>query len=55
MCLLSWRGDNVRKQEVLLLKTCLKKEIKSLDQIVTMYLDNAENQAERQQPMYVKD
>lgn len=30
-------------------------EIKSLERIVTMYLDYAENQAERQIPMKMKD
>jgi len=32
-----------------------EKELKSLDRIVTMYLDYAEDQAERQQPMHMND
>lgn len=32
-----------------------EKELKSLNRIVTMYLDYAEDQAERHQPMYMKD
>ena len=30
-------------------------ELRSLNRIVTMYLDYAEDQAERHQPMYMKD
>jgi len=32
-----------------------EKELKSLDRIVTMYLDYGEDQAERQQPMHMND
>ncbi|WP_019154237.1 virulence RhuM family protein [Robertmurraya massiliosenegalensis] len=56
MALTSWKGDKVRKQDVKVAKNYLtEKEMKSLNRIVTMYLDYAEDQAERNQPMYMKD
>lgn len=56
MGLTSWKGDRVRKKDVTVAKNYLtEKEIKSLNRIVTMYLDYAEDQAERQQPMYMND
>lgn len=56
MGLTSWKGDKVRKGDVTVAKNYLsEKELKSLNRIVTMYLDYAEDQAERQQPMYMKD
>lgn len=56
MGLTSWKGDKVRKQDVTVAKNYLSdKELQSLNRIVTMYLDYAEDQAERQQPMYMKD
>ncbi|TXL61097.1 virulence RhuM family protein [Cerasibacillus terrae] len=56
MGLTSWKGDKVRKQDVTVVKNYLSaKELKSLNRIVTMYLDYAEDQAERQHPMYMKD
>lgn len=56
MGLTSWKGDKVRKQDVKVAKNYLtEKEMKSLNRIVTMYLDYAEDQAERNQPMYMKD
>ena len=56
MGLTSWKGDKVRKYDVTVAKNYLSdKELKSLNRIVTMYLDYAEDQAERQQPMYMKD
>lgn len=56
MGLTSWKGDKVRKQDVKVAKNYLtEKELKSLNRIVTMYLDYAEDQAERNQPMYMKD
>jgi len=56
MGLTSWKGDKVRKQDVTVAKNYLsEKELKSLNRIVTMYLDYAEDQAERQRPMYMKD
>lgn len=56
MGLTSWEGDKVRKRDVTVAKNYLsEKEIKSLNRIVTMYLDYTEDQAERQRPMYMKD
>ena len=56
MGLTSWKGDKVRKRDVTVAKNYLSgKELKSLNRIVTMYLDYAEDQAERQRPMYMKD
>lgn len=56
MGLTSWKGDKVRKRDVTVAKNYLtEKELKSLNRIVTMYLDYAEDQAERQRPMYMKD
>jgi hypothetical protein len=56
MGLTSWKGNRVRKKDVTVAKNYLtEKEIKSLNRIVTMYLDYAEDQAERQQPMYMSD
>lgn len=56
MGLTSWKGDKVRKYDVTVAKNYLtEKEIKSLNRIVTMYLDYAEDQAERNQPMYMLD
>lgn len=56
MGLTSWKGDKVRKQDITVSKNYLTdKELKSLNRIVTMYLDYAEDQAERQRPMYMKD
>lgn len=46
MGLTSWQGSIVRKQDVVIAKNYLKAdEIKSLNEIVTMYLDYAERQA----------
>src|SRR5690625_1607439 len=56
MRLASWKGDKVRKNDITIAKNYLtEKELKSLNRIVTMYLDYAEDQAERNQPMYMKD
>lgn len=56
MGLTSWKGGKVRKRDVTIAKNYLsEKELKSLNRIVTMYLDYAEDQAERQRPMYMKD
>lgn len=50
------KGDKVRKRDVTVAKNYLtENEMKSLNRIVTMYLDYAEDQAERNQPMYMKD
>lgn len=46
----------VIKSDVLVAKNYLKEdELKALNRIVTMYLDYAENQAERQIPMTMQD
>lgn len=56
MGLTSWKGDKVRKADVSVAKNYLTdKEIQSLNRIVNMYLDYAEDQAERQSPMFMKD
>jgi hypothetical protein len=56
MGLTAWKGDNVRKRDVTVAKNYLtEKELKSLNRIVTMYLDYAEDQAERKQPMHMND
>ena len=56
MGLTSWSGAKVRKADVEVAKNYLyEPEIKELNRIVSMYLDYAEDQAERQQPMYMKD
>ncbi|WP_273753214.1 virulence RhuM family protein [Alkalicoccobacillus gibsonii] len=52
MGLTSWKGDKVRKQDIGVAKNYLdEKEMKQLNRIVTMYLDYAEDQAERNQPI----
>lgn len=56
MGLTTWKGDKVRKGDITVAKNYLtEKEMKSLNRIVTMYLDYAEDQAERRNPMYMKD
>lgn len=56
MGLTSWKGAKVRRQDVTVAKNYLnEKEIRDLNRIVTMYLDYAETQAERRQPLYMKD
>ena len=56
MGLTSWKGDKVRKHDVRVAKNYLtEKEMKQLNRIVTMYLDYAEDQAQRNQPIYMKD
>ena len=56
MGLTSWSGSKVRKNHVSVAKNHLNKnEIKELNRIVTMYLDYAEDQAERNNPLYMKD
>ena len=53
MGLTSWRGAKVRKGDVTVAKNYLNEtEIKQLNRIITMYLDYAEMQAERKQPVY---
>ncbi len=56
MGLNSWKGEKVRKSDVTVAKNYLTEdELKSLNRIVTMYLDYAEDQAERHNVMYMKD
>ena len=56
MGLTSWAGKKVRKKDVTIAKNYLNEdEIKQLNRIVTMYLDYAEDQAERNNPIYMKD
>ncbi len=56
MGLTSWKGKKVRQVDVSVAKDYLEEdELRSLNRIVTMYLDYAEDQAERHQPMYMKD
>lgn len=56
MGMTTWKGDKVRKADITVAKNYLTdKELQSLNRIVTMYLDYAEDQAERQSPMFMKD
>jgi hypothetical protein len=59
MGLTSWKNaprGKILKPDVVVAKNYLtEKELKALDRIVTMYLDYAEDQAERRMPMTVKD
>ncbi len=56
MGLTAWKESKIRKNDVTVAKNYLtEEELKSLNRIVTMYLDYAEDQAERQSPMYMKD
>ena len=56
MGLTSWKGKKVRPADVTVAKNYLaEEELRSLNRIVTMYLDYAEDQAERHQPMYMRD
>ncbi len=56
MGLTTWKGAKVRKGDVTVAKNYLNEdEVRSLNRIVTMYLDYAEEQAERRKPLYMKD
>jgi hypothetical protein len=56
MGLTTWKGAKVRKADVAVAKNYLNdEEIRQLNRIVTMYLDYAEEQAERRKPMYMRD
>ena len=56
MGLTTWKGAKVRKGDVTVAKNYLNEsEIKKLNRIITMYLDYAELQAERKQPVYMKE
>ncbi len=56
MGLTSWKGDKVRKNNVTVAKNYLnEEEIMSLNRIVTMYLDYAEDQAKRHRQVFMRD
>mgnify|MGYP000927954301 CR=1 FL=1 len=56
MGLTSWKGKKVRQADVTVAKNYLsEEELRSLNRIVAMYLDYAEDQAERRKPMYMRD
>lgn len=56
MGLTSWEGNKVRKSDVIVAKNYLsKEEIHSLNKIVTMYLDYAEEMAKDNIPMHMSD
>jgi hypothetical protein len=56
MGLTSWQKDEVRKADVTVAKNYLNEdEIDSLNRIVTMWLDYAEDQAKRRKQVFMKD
>jgi hypothetical protein len=56
MGLTTWKGTKVRRADVTVAKNYLNDgEIRQLNRIVTMYLDYAEEQTERRQPLYMRD
>lgn len=56
MGLTTWKGSNVKKQDVTTSKNYLhKEELDVLNRIVTMYLDYAELQAKTHRQMFMKD
>lgn len=56
MNLTSWSGSRVRKQDVIIAKNYLQQnEIKELDRLVSMFLDYAENQAQRRRQLSMSD
>jgi hypothetical protein len=56
MGLTSWKGGKVRRGDVTIAKNYLSDdELRQLNRIVNMYLDYAELQAERRQPIYIRD
>lgn len=56
MGLTTWKGAKVRRADVTVAKNYLNEgEIRQLNRIVTMYLDYAEEQAERRRPLYMRD
>jgi len=56
MGLTSWRGEKVRKGDVVIAKNYLKEdELRALNNLVEQYLVFAEGQAMRKIPMYMKD
>ncbi len=56
MGLTSWRGEKVRKGDVIIAKNYLdENELRALNNLVEQYLVFAEGQAMRRIPMYMKD
>lgn len=56
MGLTSWKGDKVKKSDITVAKNYLnEEEIMSLNRIVTMYLDYAEDQAKRHRQVFMRD
>lgn len=56
MGLTSWKGDEVRSADVTIAKNYLNAdEIKNLNRIVTMWLDFAEDQAQRRRQVFMQD
>jgi hypothetical protein len=56
MGLTSWKAARVRQAEVLVAKNYLQaEEITQLNRLVTMWLDYAEDQAQRRSPVYMKN
>lgn len=56
MGLTTWKGDVVRKTDVTIAKNYLNQdEIGELNRIVTMWLDFAEDQAQRRKQVFLKD
>ena len=56
MNLTNWSGSRVRKQDVIIAKNYLQQnEIKELDRLVSMFLDYAENQAQRRRQLSMSD
>jgi hypothetical protein len=56
MGLSTWQGGRVRKQDVTVAKNYLSQdEIEALDRIVVMYLDYAEDQAQRRRTLTMRD
>lgn len=56
MGLTSWKGTKVRKSDVTIAKNYLNEaEIGELNRIVTMYLDYAEDQANRHRQVFMRD
>jgi len=54
--LTSWAGDEVRKRDVIVAKNYLSEdEIRELNRIITMWLDFAEDQAERRKQVFMAD
>lgn len=54
--LTSWAGDEVRKRDVTIAKNYLSEdEIRELNRIITMWLDFAEDQAERRKQVFMAD